>query len=172
LILKRLISTAGFWRWLVSRGLERGPSTQTLVTGIDIDAPAERVWRVLTDFPAYPQWNPFMVAVSGKLKKRAALMVRVMPEGYPPVTFRPRVLHVAPNEELVWKGHAIVPGFFDGEHRFAIERLASGKSRLTHAEVFSGVLVPFFAPILLETTQRGFEAMNAALKRRAETLDL
>lgn len=35
-------------------------------------------------------------------------------------------------------------------------------------EVFTGVLVPLFARSLEENTTRGFVAMNAALKRRAE----
>jgi uncharacterized membrane protein len=29
-------------------------------TEIEINAPAEKVWRVLTDFAAYPEWNPFV----------------------------------------------------------------------------------------------------------------
>ena len=34
---------------------------------IDIDAPAEIVWQVLTDFGAYGQWNPFQVECSTTL---------------------------------------------------------------------------------------------------------
>jgi hypothetical protein len=40
--------------------------------------------------------------------------------------------------------------------------------RLYHTERFSGVLLPLFGEGLLEATRRGFEAMNAALKTRAE----
>ena len=29
-----------------------------IVTQIDIAASPERVWSILMDFPAYPQWNP------------------------------------------------------------------------------------------------------------------
>jgi uncharacterized protein YndB with AHSA1/START domain len=32
--------------------------TKTLETHIEIEAPKEKVWGLLTDFPAYPQWNP------------------------------------------------------------------------------------------------------------------
>jgi uncharacterized protein YndB with AHSA1/START domain len=32
---------------------------------VDIQASPERVWEVLTDFAAYPEWNPFIVQASG-----------------------------------------------------------------------------------------------------------
>ncbi len=35
-------------------------------TEIEINAPAEAVWRVLTDFAAYPEWNPFVPPSGGR----------------------------------------------------------------------------------------------------------
>jgi hypothetical protein len=35
-------------------------------TEIEINASAEKVWQLLTDFAAYPQWNPFIRSVNGK----------------------------------------------------------------------------------------------------------
>ena len=35
--------------------------TKNLASTIGIDASPERVWQVLTDFAAYPEWNPFIV---------------------------------------------------------------------------------------------------------------
>ena len=35
-------------------------------TTVEIRSSPTRVWEILTNFPAYPEWNPFMVLVSGK----------------------------------------------------------------------------------------------------------
>jgi len=59
-----------------------------------------------------------------------------------------------------------VPGLFDGEHGFRLEAIAGG-CRLHHGETFNGILVPLFGR-MLDDTERGFAALNAALKERAE----
>jgi uncharacterized membrane protein len=41
----------------------------SLRSQIAIGAPSARVWAVLTDFAAYPAWNPFIRAISGDLQK-------------------------------------------------------------------------------------------------------
>ena len=35
-------------------------------TEIEINAPAEKIWKVLTDFAAYPEWNPFVRRGEGR----------------------------------------------------------------------------------------------------------
>ena len=40
--------------------------TRRIDTEILIQASSERVWAVLTDFAAYPEWNPFIVSLEGK----------------------------------------------------------------------------------------------------------
>ncbi len=42
-------------------------------TATDIQAPAARIWSILTDFPAYPAWNPFITAAAGELRPGARL---------------------------------------------------------------------------------------------------
>ena len=61
-----------------------------------------------------------------------------------------------------------MPGIFDGECRSGIERLGDARTRFTQCELFSGLLAPLFAKSLKGATGQGFEAMNLALKERAE----
>ena len=68
---------------------------------IDIDAPAERVWQVLTDFGAYPAWNPFIVRADGAAEEGSRLTVRMQPVGARGVTLTPTVLEVAERHRRV-----------------------------------------------------------------------
>ena len=141
---------------------------KVLETTIDIEAPAARVWQLLTDVAAYPEWNPFIRRISGELAPGARPTVRLQPLGGRGISLRPTVLAVAPNGELRWRGRLGLPGLFDGEHSFTIEPLGAGRVRFTQREVFTGLLVPLVARALDRGTRYGFEAMNAALKARAE----
>lgn len=134
---------------------------------VEIEAPPARVWSVLTDTASFPGWNPFIRRLEGELTEGARLEVEIEPPGGRAMTFKPRVLAVEPERELRWLGHLLVPGLFDGEHRFAIEDLGGGGSRFTQSERFSGLLVRPLGGSLAKT-ERGFEAMDRALKQRAE----
>ncbi|HKE98256.1 MAG TPA: SRPBCC domain-containing protein [Actinomycetes bacterium] len=135
---------------------------------IDIHATPERVWQVLTDFGAYPKWNPFITRAEGSLRRGERLTVRLQPVGGRGMTFRPTVLEATPAVRLRWLGHLLVTGVFDGEHSFTIQPLGGGRVRLVQQEDFHGLLVPLLAGSLDRRTLPAFERMNQALKRRAE----
>ena len=142
---------------------------ETLETVIDIDAPADVVWDVLTDFERYPEWNEY-TRIDGDAVEGAQLHVSPGPRAGRMPSFEPRVLRAEADYELRWLGHLLVRGLFDGEHRFRIERRGDDRSRLTQAEQFSGVL---HGPIMRrygERTRETFEGVNRALKRRAEAV--
>ena len=89
---------------------------------IDIAAPIARVWEILSDFPAYPSWNPFIRSISGAQTAGSRLKVTIQPQGGRPMTLAPTVLNSSPLKEFRWKGQLLVPGVFDGEHYFQLER--------------------------------------------------
>jgi hypothetical protein len=138
-----------------------------LHTEIVIAVPAERVWRILTDFDAYPQWNPFIRRIGGAAVIGTRLDVRIEPPGGTGMTFRPTIVGAEANRELRWLGRLGLPKIFDGEHSLTIESLADGGVRFVQREVFTGLLVPLVGGTLTKT-QEGFEQMNRALKARAE----
>ncbi len=139
-----------------------------LVSTIEIDAPAERVWQILTDFAHFPEWNPFMLQASGPIQPGARLQVYLKPGNGMGMTFRPTVLRAEPNHELRWLGQLFVPGLFDGEHQLSIESLGPDQVRFTQREKFTGVLASPILSLIGRDTQQGFEEMNRALKVRAE----
>jgi hypothetical protein len=137
-------------------------------TEIEIEATPPRVWRALTDFKTFPDWNPFVLAIEGEPKKGARLKVTLRTAGGGDMTFRPRVLAADEGRELRWRGRLLLPGVFDGEHYFEVSELSTGRSRLVHGERFSGLLVPWLQQGLESNTRSGFMAMNRAVKRRLE----
>ena len=136
-------------------------------TNIEIDAPTERIWALLTDFARMPSWNPFIRSISGNLAQGDRLSVFIAPPGKSGVRFEPTVLTVRPEREIRWLGHLFISGIFDGEHYFLLEPIGAGKTRLTQGEKFSGLLVGLLGGTL-SATEAGFKAMNTALKREAE----
>lgn len=143
-------------------------ATHHLHTEIEIDASVERVWAVLSDFASYPQWNPFIKRVVGAPRQGTRLEVTIQPSGGKAMRFKPVVLSAEAGRELRWLGRVLLPGVFDGEHRFVIEPLANGKVLFQQSERFNGLLVGPLRASLEKDTRRGFEEMNRALKARAE----
>jgi hypothetical protein len=142
-----------------------------LRTEIELEGTPQEVWEVLADLPAYGEWNPFIKKIDGEPRTGAKLEVRMEPEGERAMTFRPTVLAVEPGRELKWLGHLLVPGVFDGEHRWLIEEVGPGKVRFTQSERFGGILVPLLWKKLRDGgTAKGFRAMNEALARRVAKL--
>ena len=136
-------------------------------TAIEIDAPAVRVWDVLTDVASYDEWNPFIRHLEGELREGSRLKATIAPPDGRATTFTPAVTDLQPRRRIAWLGHLGVRGIFDGEHFHEVEELEPGRTRYVQRERFTGALVPFVGG-MLRKTEEGFRRMNAALKERAE----
>ena len=136
-------------------------------TSVDIEATPEAVWSVLTNFDAYPDWNPFIRSLSGTLTKGEQLDVNLGASGKKPMSFTPVVTVIIPGEEFAWLGHLGMKGVFDGHHHFRLSVSGTG-TRLDHFEEFSGVLSAVVLASIKSSTTRGFQEMNQALKDRVE----
>jgi hypothetical protein len=141
--------------------------SKRLTAHVDIQAPPDRVWAVLTDLAAYPEWNPFIVRAEGVVEPGRRLTLTMKPVGGRAMTLRPRLVAVTIQRELRWRGVLGIPGLMDAEHTFLLQPHA-GDTRLIQQETFRGILVPFAAGSLDRKTLPAFVAMNHALKQRVE----
>ena len=134
-----------------------------------IDAPPEKVWAVIIDFPSYAEWNSQLAWLGGVAAPEATLKLRLSAEGTDPYEFEPVVSHFEPNVRFAWFARTGAPRVFDGEHFFELEPLAGGKTRLVNRERYSGLLAPIIQrQPMMQGAPKGFVKMNDELKRRAE----
>lgn len=139
-----------------------------------LDARANEVWSVLTDFPTYGEWNPYITGISGLLAEDERLEVTLMvtsakhPDGRPS-RLSPRVLRVSPARQIRWLGKLGPGGLLDGEHYLVLEPQPDGTTVLTHGERFTGVLVPLKSSLPADT-ERHCTAMNNALAARLKAV--
>jgi len=137
-------------------------------TKITINATPAQVWATLTDFPAYPAWNPFIVKLKGEAAEGASLEAHLKIGDKAPQVFKPRVLACRPQQEFRWLGKLFVRGLFDGEHYFKLRQLADGQTELAHGEQFTGLLSGLIFKMIGAATLQGFERMNEALREQVE----
>lgn len=138
-------------------------------TEIIINAPAERIWSILTDLGNYQQWNPFIIESSGEVKVGKKIN-NTMKNGDKTMTFKPTILNVVENEYFDWLGSLWFKGIFDGQHYFSLEPLNEKQTKLIHGENFSGILSKIILKKIGAETKENFVKMNHALKEMAEKL--
>lgn len=134
-----------------------------LSTSITIHASPKDVWNVLLDFEAYPEWNPFINAIKGKVLKGEKILVEI--NG---MKFKPEILSCKAENELIWLGNFFFKGLFDGLHFFVLIENPDGSTTLNHGEQFTGILVGLMKRKLETEILNGFQLMNQKLKERVE----
>lgn len=137
---------------------------------LEIEAPAERVWEVITDLDRYPEWNPFVVACRSSLAVGAPIEMRVH-------VFRS---FAQPQRETIFEhvpGRRLCYGVPMGSlGALASRRCHHLEPRGAHTHYVSefelrGWMAPVVRLLLGRRLAAGFAAMSAALKARAEAMN-
>lgn len=142
---------------------------KTISTKINIAASKERIWEVLTDFSRYPEWNPFIRKVEGKAEMGAALKISIQQNKSKTLVFKPKITLFDPPNCLEWIGRLPLK-VFQGKHCFYLKEIGGNQVELHHFEEFRGLMHQVIVKRIKKSTQAGFEAMNQAIKKRAEAL--
>ncbi len=137
-------------------------------TFIDIQAPAALVWAILADFGTYRRWNPLIRHVLGKPTTGAQIEVQLRTRQGKVVSIPSMILRARESHELRWLDRWSVPGMFSSERQFRIESLPAGGVRFHHGEQVQGLMAPLLSQRREMRTKSVLDAMNCALKQRAE----
>lgn len=92
-----------------------------ITTEILINAPIDIVWKTLTNFEDYKNWNPFIINVSGEAHQGGKINVTIQNDATSKMSFKALVLENQENKQFSWRGKLLVKGIFDGEHKFRLE---------------------------------------------------
>jgi len=141
--------------------------TEQISATIEIAAAPEHVWAVLADLASYPQWHPVFREASGQLAAGNRItLTSTQPTTDRSMTAKVKVLTAEPAAELRWVSSVL--GLMRSERSFTLSP-ADGGTRLVQAGIYRGLFARFPAKTL-SRIQDGFEAINQAIKQRAEDL--
>ena len=136
---------------------------------VEIDAPQDFVWSILTDYARYPEWNPYTVQVETTLELGARVVLHLPDPAKPGETFAttewmsvidpPRHLQYNTGDSILGV-HAIRDQWVKG--------IGGGRCAYWTTDVFTGE----YAHVAFEATGQwvtdGFTAIAHALKARVE----
>lgn len=137
---------------------------------ITIDATAGRVWQIVTDLAAYPQWNPYLREALGTIAAGTRLRLLVNAPGGV-FALAPRITKVNWGRAFSWLDRTGLPGLLDSHHEVSIEEVSDRQVRLVQESRVEGMLVPLLRRRLQASLDGGLGQMNRAVKRRAEDLE-
>ena len=145
----------------------KGPSGFRVEHRIGIQAAPEVIWEIVHDLPRWQEWNPTYPQAAGEVRIGNILMLTLTLPGQPNQQLKPKVLDWVPNEQLHWQ-LSLMGGLIKTLRYIEITPLSEAGCIVDNGELFGGLMGPSFGRRMGRTVRRGFEAMNEALKDRAE----
>ena len=127
---------------------------------IDIRAPVETIWSLLTSAANYPSWNSTVLSIAGEIALGSKIALRSTLD--PKRTFKLTVREFQPPLRLVW-GDAM------GRRSYVLTPKGEGIVTFTMHEKIGGPLFPLFAR-MIPSFDESFDQFAADLKKKAESL--
>lgn len=136
---------------------------------IGVQAPAEVVWEVVSDFSTWKDWNPLYRKAEGQMKIGTALTLEQHLPGEPPKVVAPIVQDWVPYEQLHWRSTRL-GGFVTAIRYLEIENMGPNNSTFSNGELFMGLLLRFVTREERRKLKAAFTEMGEAVRDRAEVI--
>lgn len=131
---------------------------------IDINATPETIWNILTNAPAYTEWDDNMLKLEGTIQPNEQLTIYTKLD--PNRAFKPTVVEFEPHKRMVWRS-GMPLGLFTGARTFTLTE-QNGSVHFRLQEEFSGLMLPMIKGSIPDLSPV-FETFVKALKHRAES---
>ena len=136
---------------------------------IGVQAPAEIVWEVVSEFETWHQWNPLYRRAEGQMKIGTALVLEQHLPGEPPRVVQPVVQDWVPYEQLHWRSSRM-GGFVTAIRYLEIENMGPENATFSNGELFMGLLLRLISRDERRRLKAAFTEMGEAVRDRAEAI--
>ncbi len=136
---------------------------------LGVQAPAEIVWEVVSDFDSWKDWNPLYRKAEGQMKIGTTLTLEQHLPGEPAKVITPIVQDWVPYEQLHWRSTR-VGGLVTAIRYLEIENMGPENATFSNGELFIGMLLRFISRDERRRMRAAFTEMGEAVRDRAEVL--
>jgi len=146
-----------------------GNKLQVITTEIEISAPPSKVWSILTDINNWQEWSPIIKGSHGTASVGSELTITMIgkEQGKDGPKYNPIITEIDEPNYLRWRAHMLTGLIFTNYKVLELEESNSG-TRLTHKEMFKGLLAPIVCGQMEKGVPPMLNSMNQALKDLAE----
>jgi hypothetical protein len=147
----------------------QGGSMREIRTEIQIAAPVDQVWQVLTEFDNWKEWNPTINQAGGRASVGSILNITIRgKEGEDASNYQPVVLESDAPNSFRWRATMMAAFVFKNDRVFVLTA-KDGGTHLVHTEEFTGLMVPLMWKKLEDFVEPTLEKMNQALVKKVES---
>jgi len=146
-----------------------GSKLQTVETEIDIAAPPEKVWSVLTNIGQWQDWNPTVNASLGDAAVGSTVTITMISEeaGKDGPKYSPEIIQMDEPTYFHWRATMGAGFIFTNEKIIELEKTDAG-TKVKHTETFKGAMAALMKSRMQSGVSPILTAMNDALKKTAE----
>jgi hypothetical protein len=134
-----------------------------------VQAPAEILWEVISDFATWGDWNPVHPRIEGALRIGTPLNVEVVLGDAPGTVVEAVVQDWVPYEQLHWRTKRL-RGFVTAIRYLEIEKMGPANATFSNGELFVGALVRLVSRDERRRLRAAYARMGEAVRDRAEAI--
>jgi hypothetical protein len=137
---------------------------KSFATQIEIQAPVDKIWRILADLPKWAQWNSTVERTAGTIEIGSKVTVFIRHS--PGRAFPLRVTELNAPRRMVWAG-GMPLGLFKGTRAYELAASTAATTVFSMREHYTGPLAGLIGKSIPDL-QPAFDEFAQCLKREAE----